>query len=175
MNSSKVLILLIGLPSLTFGQICTDIEDETKRLACYDERNHSSSAAAEEQQTQPAIAETPAPAPTAETAGPAAIAETPTPEPVQSATVAAEAPEEFGKKEPLDAAREFIEGSIVEIATSANIDYIRLDNGQVWREVEDSHLRFKEGRTVTITEGVMGSYDLQMEGNKKVVKVKRVR
>jgi hypothetical protein len=36
-------------------------------------------------------------------------------------------------------------------------------------------LRFKEGRRVTISEGILNSYDLKMEGYNKVVKVKRVR
>ena len=173
MNLPRVPVLLLGLPGLSFAQVCTEIEDDAERLACYDTRNTASSPAPEEQRTQPAIIETPVPA--AATTVPAATAETPAPAPAQPVTIAAEAPEEFGKIPPLDAPREFIEGSIVEIATSANIDYIRLDNGQVWREVEDSRLRFKEGRTVTITEGVLGSYDLQMEGYKNIVKVKRVR
>ena len=47
--------------------------------------------------------------------------------------------------------------------------------GQIWREVEDSNFRFREGRKVTISEGILGSFDLQMEGYNKIVKVRRVR
>ena len=36
-------------------------------------------------------------------------------------------------------------------------------------------MRFKEGRKVTITEGILSSYDLKMEGYNKKVKVKRHR
>jgi hypothetical protein len=39
----------------------------------------------------------------------------------------------------------------------------------------DSRMRFREGRKVTISEGIMNSYDLKMEGYNKAVKVKRVR
>ena len=66
MNPSRVLVLLIGLPSLTLAQVCTDIEDNTERLACYDANNEASStlpkvlAAPAEQNVPPALAETPA-------------------------------------------------------------------------------------------------------------------
>ena len=162
MISSRVLVLLLGLPGLTVAQVCTDIEDDAERLACYDASNEASSAVPEalpEEQVAPAPAQTPVPQPD-NNAG---------------TVIAADAPEEFGNKEPLDAPREYIEATIVEIATSGEIDYLRLDNGQVWREVEDGHLRYKEGREVTITEGIFSSYDLKMEGYNNIVKVKRVR
>lgn len=165
MNPSIVLIVLIGLPGLTLAQVCTDIEDDAERLACYDEKNEASStipkvlAAPEVQQVPLAPAE-------ASVRDPDNRAGTP---------IAADAPDDFGRTEPFDAAREYIEAIIVEIATSGNIDYLRLDNGQVWREVEESHLRFKEGRKVTITDGILGSYDLRMEGIKNIVKVRRTR
>ena len=165
MNPLRLLIVLIGLPGLTLAQDCTDIEDDAERLACYDANKEASStipevlAAPAEQQDPPAPAE-------------ASVAD---PDNRDATTIAAKAPDDFGSAEPFDAAREYIEASIVEIATGGNIDYLRLDNGQVWREVEESHLRFKEGRKVTITEGIMGSFDLRMEGNKNVVKVRRIR
>ena len=162
MNLPRALILLLGLPGLSLAQVCTEIEDDAERLACYDTRSKASSPAPAEQQVQPATAEAPAPEPAA-----TATAETPAQE--------SAAPEEFGRKEPLDAPREYIEATIVEIATSGEVDYLRLDNGQVWREVEDSRMRFKEGRKVTITEGVLSSYDLKMEGYNNIIKVRRVR
>ena len=165
MNPTRVLIVLVGLPGLTLAQVCTDIEDDAERLACYDANKEASSttpivpAAPAEQQVPPAPAE----------------ASTGDPDNRDATTIAAPAPDDFGSAEPFDAAREYIEASIVEIATGGNIDYLRLDNGQVWREVEESRMRFKEGRKVTITEGIMGSFDLRMEGINNVVKVRRVR
>lgn len=164
MNPTRVLIVLIGLPGLTLAQDCTDIENDAERLACYDANKEASS-------TIPKVLAAPVEqvplAPAEASAG--------DPDNRDGTTIAANAPDEFGSTEPFDAAKEYIEASIVEIATGGNIDYLRLDNGQVWREVEESHLRFKEGRKVTITEGIMGSYDLRMEGLKNVVKVRRVR
>lgn len=167
MRPSRVLVLLIGLPGLTLAQVCSDIEDDTKRLACYDAKDKPSSTVVSpgplttpaEQPVVPAPAEAPPPASHSR-------AET---------KVAAGAPEDFGKKEPLDAPKEYIEARIAKITTAGGFDYLRLDNGQLWRESDwDSRVRFKEGRKVTITEGVLGSYDLKMEGRNKIVKVKRV-
>lgn len=85
-------------------------------------------------------------------------------------------PEEFGKKKKLDTPKESIEATIVTVTTNAlKIDYLRLDNGHVWRENEDSRVRFKVGRRVKIEEGIMGSFNLTMEGTGKIVKVKRVK
>jgi hypothetical protein len=165
MNASKVLVALIGFPGLALAQVCTNIEDDNERLACYDAINEASSsipevpAAPAEQQATPALAETSVREPDSRTGN----------------MIAADAPGDFGKKEVFDAPREYIEASIVEITTSGNVDYLRLDNGQVWREVVDSHMRFKVGRKVTITEGILSSYDLKMEGYKKMIKVKRIR
>ena len=85
-------------------------------------------------------------------------------------------PEKFGKKKSLDAPKEYIEATIVEVITNAlKIDYLRLDNGHIWRENEDSRVRFKVGRKVKIEEGVFNSFNLTMEGTRKAVKVKRVK
>lgn len=160
MNPSRILVVLIGLPGLTLAQVCTDIEGDTERLACYDaKKNEAYSTIPEVEQDHPTPAE-------------ATVRE---PDNRAGTTIAADTPDEFGRKEPFDAPKEYIEASIVEIVTSGNLDYLRLDNGQVWREVEDSHMRFKEGRKVTITEGILNSFDLKMEGYNKMVKVTRIR
>ena len=166
MNPSRAFVLLIGLPGLTLAQVCSDIEDNAERLACYDVKDEPSL-------TVPGPLTTPAEQPVVP-----APAEPPLPKSHNRAEtkVAAGAPEDFGRKEPLDAPKEYIEARIVEITTAGGFDYLRLDNGQVWREAAwDSRMRFKEGHEVTITEGVLSSYDLKVEGRNKIVKVKRVR
>jgi len=169
MNLPKVAVLLLALPGLTLAQDCGEIEDNSERLACYDAGNAEASGApaGQREPSAPADPQVLPVAPPAE--GPAGTGVG------SAATIEAEKPEDFGAKEPIDAPREYIEATIVEIAESADIHYLRLDNGQVWREVEDSRLRFKLGREVTITEGVMGSFDLKMEGQNKIVKVRRIR
>jgi hypothetical protein len=70
----------------------------------------------------------------------------------------------------------FIEATIVRLQTNANrIDYIKLDNGQVWREVEDGRLRFKKGQKVRIELGLLSTYKLHIVGRKLSVKVKRTK
>ena len=70
----------------------------------------------------------------------------------------------------------FIEATIVRVQTNANrIDYIKLDNGQVWREVEDGRLRFKKGQKVRIELGLLSTYKLHIVGRKLSVKVKRTK
>jgi hypothetical protein len=163
MNSSKMAVLVLGLPALTFAQVCTDIEDDTARLACYDALNKES---------EPAAIDVEQPDPSEQAPGGSRSAESPG----ETATVVeADSPDEFGKREADDGPREYVEGTIVEIIKSGDIYYLKLDNGQVWREVTNSTMRFREGRAVTITEGILNSYDLQMEGYNKIVKVKRVR
>jgi hypothetical protein len=73
-------------------------------------------------------------------------------------------------------AEEIIEAVIVEVRTNVrDIDYLSLDNGQIWRETEDSLVRFRVGRKVTIKEGIFGSRNLTMEGIDRNAKVKRVK
>ncbi len=85
-------------------------------------------------------------------------------------------PEKFGKDAHLDAPEDYIEATIVEVTTNARkIDYLRLDNGHIWRENEDSRVRFKVGQKVKIEEGILGSFNLTMEGTRKTVKVKRIK
>lgn len=158
MRLSKLGLLLIGLPGLASAeQNCGEIQNDQERLACYDAMNRSAPSEPQRDAAAPAVA------PASEVA------------PESSAPVRARAPEQFGAKESEEQAKEYIEATIVELDESANRHYLWLDNGQVWREIEDTTLRFKVGRKVTITEGILNSYDLKIEGQNKIVKVKRVR
>jgi hypothetical protein len=164
MNSNTIAVLFHGLPGLTFADVCTDIEDDKARLACYDALNRDSA---------PAAAEVTQPEPS-----PQGVEQGDLPDHATegAAVVEAGSPDEFGVREPPDGPKEYIEATIVKIdSADGRVDYLQLDNGQVWREIGDSRLRFKEGRRVTISEGILNSYDLKMEGYNKVVKVKRVR
>jgi hypothetical protein len=83
--------------------------------------------------------------------------------------------EDFGKSKTVVVESEYIESKIVDVMSNAfKIDYLRLENGQIWREIENDKVRFKIGRTVRIEKGVLGSYNLRMEGVKRMVKVRRV-
>ena len=89
--------------------------------------------------------------------------------------VPTKSPGEFGGKKSSKDRVEYIEGTIVEAMQNANqIDYIRLDNGQVWRENEDNRVRFKTGQTVRIERGVFNTFNLRIDGVRKLIKVRRI-
>jgi len=53
-------------------------------------------------------------------------------------------------------------------------DYLVLSNGQIWRELQETDLRYEPGRRVVITKGLLGSFLLKIEGSRRKVKVRRV-
>lgn len=203
----SVALLLTGSVSLALADTCSDIQDDSSRLECFDAVRACTqidsdtdrlacfdAAFAVEQAIQAAgeAGQASAKKPVAEiatredeiaareaelaareaelAAREAAVAQ-------QHATAEAESEEEFGKRwkegdEPMD----FIEATIVQLESNPfKVDYIRLDNGQVWREISDSGLRFEVGDKIIITEGILGSFDLQVETSSRYVKVKRLK
>jgi len=77
------------------------------------------------------------------------------------------------KKKPRETPR--IDAHIVTVETDPyRIDYLTLDNGQVWREIQDSRVVFKAGQAVNIQAGIFGSHNLRVEGIHRLVKVRRV-
>ena len=90
-------------------------------------------------------------------------------------SVPTKSPGEFGRKKSSKDPVEYIEGAIVEVMRNAQkIDYIRLDNGQTWRENEDNRVRFKIGQTVRIEKGVFNTFNLRIDGVRKLIKVRRI-
>ncbi len=192
MQPSRLVFLLLCLPGPTLAGVCTLIEDDAKRLACFDAAGHCASIESDGARLEcfdRAYTITDSSAEqaaddlrrsgnrvTAEVSERSEPADRGGAARSSGVTVAASAPEDFGSRESADAPRQYIEATIVEIRTTElKIDYLRLDNGQVWREIGDSRIRFREGRGVTIVEGVLGSFDLRMEGNNRIAKVRRVR
>lgn len=84
----------------------------------------------------------------------------------------------FGKKEPIPAKedRESIEAKIVQVQrNNYGIDHFKLDNGHVWRETSDTGVRFKVGQKVRIQEAILNTFNLKIEGQNKIVKVRRIK
>ena len=54
------------------------------------------------------------------------------------------------------------------------LHYLTLDNGQVWRELSKSRLRFQPGDRVELSRGVLGSVNLRVDGRSGYIKVRRV-
>lgn len=214
-------LLLPGLAVAANAEVCTDIGDDERRLACFDAGRECAaiddaaarlecydalylSAAAGEQAPAPKSMDSPAPAPgsapaassgaPASPAAPAAPATpaapasaaaddappapepTPDPQTEAAADPRSDAEADFGLKTP-DPEKEIrsIRAEVVGVQTTGlGIDYLQLDNGQVWRELEDSRIRFREGDVVVITKGVLGSFNLSPEDSGRQVKVRRM-
>ncbi len=68
-----------------------------------------------------------------------------------------------------------VETTIAKVVDGANgITYLHLQNGQLWREVSDSRIRFRSGNKVAIEEGLLGSYRLELIDAGRKVKVRRI-
>jgi hypothetical protein len=174
MKSSKYFVLLATVPGLAAAQDCADIEDDKERLACFDALHKPVRVPAEEVTPELEAAPLPVPAPKPEPE-PEVVRAAPAERPTETGG-SSTPPEEFGLREKDDGPKHSLTARIEKIQTAGNVDYLYLDNGQVWRETGgDSGVRFKKGKSVTITEGALGSYDLMMEGRKRKAKVKRVR
>ena len=138
---------------------CRAVSDDAARLACYD-----------------ALA-TPAKPP----APPAAPA--PVTEPV-AAEAALPVPEDLGaealpgkpeKKEP-EKEKETFSATVTRCTENVDGRYVfYFENGQVWKQAKDNRLYFRECRfDVTITKDFFG-YKMQQVGEKKRIRIKRVR
>jgi hypothetical protein len=86
--------------------------------------------------------------------------------------VAGEAP----RPEPLD----HITANVVSVTYSITGRFIvTLENGQVWRQIDgdtaEAHFGNNKHNAVTISRGMLGSYNLVIEGRKAMYKVKRMK
>ncbi|MCZ6504073.1 MAG: hypothetical protein O6945_16365 [Gammaproteobacteria bacterium] len=166
--------------------VCTGIYSAIARLECFEKayfKSHSSEAVTQEASAtrkESAIHKTKEPVEaTVETkASPASRVELEVKREKSvedKVLVPTKTPGEFGRKKSSKDPVEYIEGTIVEALQNANqIDYMRLDNGQVWRENEDNRVRFKVGQTVRIEKGVLNTFNLRIDGVRKLIKVRRI-
>ncbi|MBX5462176.1 MAG: hypothetical protein IRZ28_13940 [Steroidobacteraceae bacterium] len=147
---------------------CANVQDNFARLACYDRLNPPRGAMAAQAAEAPKAASAPAPAPAktpavAAAAAPAAVA--------APAVSAARAEAEFGLSERARRDRNEPAGvdHIVAKVTSVSERprgelLLKLDNGQTWTQTERRlGTLIKEGETVTISRGALGSFMLTSE------------
>jgi biotin carboxyl carrier protein len=151
---------------------CADEADDTSRLRCFDaavaglRKTPSAPAAA-------AIAAAPAPQATS-------AAATVPPASAPAAAAAAASPEDkFGARGDLrpetHATVDEITGTVTEVGTKPHGELIiTLDNGQVWAELSPSKVKVKQGDTVKIESGALGSFRL-VAANNRSSKVSRIR
>lgn len=151
---------------------CAAIGDDHARLSCYD-----GLAAGFKHATAPASQ----PAPQAAVPPPVAA---PLPAPAMAAKTADFGADTIRKDEPAQAAPDEVDevkGTVTQVVFSSRDRFtVTLDNGQVWRQLDaDTTARapfHKSGDAVTISRGVLGSYNLTLdEHGVRLFKVRRVR
>jgi hypothetical protein len=85
------------------------------------------------------------------------------------------ASDDFGLEQREERAEERLEATIAEVQRDrSGHHYLRLDNGQIWRENTPGRLRYQVGDRVTIERGALGSFDLRLEGARRSAKVRRL-
>jgi len=130
------------------------------------------------------------PAPTPERSAPADPPPAPAPMPApnaspQPATVAAEPPgtaaDEFGREHlerTGDPDQETLEATVIDVTKTGYGELVfHLDNGQVWRQQEKRYYPYPRNREfdATISRGILGEYQLQVEGTGRKVTIRRIR
>jgi len=175
---------------------CAGIDDENKRLACYDNGRSCFEILSDEARLQcydkaySHSAQSPSPvaqkimqeeqiSSSAQPAESSEVLSSRDGEKIsskkESAVVDSAGDSEFGIKTKESKTQKFIESTITEVKRDANrIDYLWLENGQVWRETEDFRVRYKVGNSVRIEKAVFGSYNLKTAGIVKLIKVRRI-
>ena len=155
-----LLFILIGFGSAIYSENstiedCIKIEENEKRLACFDLVTKSANKISQEPEA-------------------AKISKS------QRKTIAQRVKDQvkdFGltkkeKKEVLE-----ITSKITRLKLQNNYNLlVVLDNGQTWRSIEKiRRVRLKEGQTVTISEGFVSGYSLKVVDKKIAIRVKRIK
>ena len=141
---------------------CTRIENETQRLKCYDDLFKRTAVDDVGNTDTEAIAQEPPDAP-------------PGPEGTSAAV------SEFGAEQIEAPPIDYLEARLVgDFKGWTGKTVFTLDNGQVWRQTNNYIQDYTPrdpvpAAKVTISRGLMGSYNLQVEGVKRIVQVKRVK
>ena len=135
--------------------MCSTLDSDAKRLACYENRDTTESESKTQTQVQPAAKE-------------------------QSRTL----PKTLASSTPpvsTNLARDRHTANTIETHISntrmnrSEILHIYLDNGQVWKEITRSRFRYKKGQKVSISFTASGAARLHAEGMKKYAKVSQVK
>lgn len=131
---------------------CAAVNDASARLACYDKL-------AGRQESSPAVVDRPS------TASPAPVAP---PDDLGA--------ESLGRKEEKKDDEAPVQAKVIRCVKDARKDYhFYLEGGQVWKQLSDKKLYYKECEfNVTISRDYFG-YKMQIEGEKSRLRVKRVR
>jgi hypothetical protein len=153
--------------------VCRALTDDDARLICYDSAMDRS---------RQSVDSRPRPAP-AQAAPPASV-------PAATAGAASVAAANLSQEDLFGKTGEEVERTVQQATGSEAIDIlsatvtelqrygydkvlIRLDNGQVWKQVNGSSLRLRVGDAVEIERASLGSFMLKKQGSKRTMRVSR--
>jgi hypothetical protein len=165
---------------------CQAMQDDTSRLACYDDLNSPKPSAVEPATVDPAPAAPPPAEPVATTPPPVkttpveSASRTPTDSgPRSAAPVPEPLNEEIGQQTLRGdgkKAKVLVRGRVVRCQQDLRKKYLfYFDNGQIWKQKDNKRIRWKECEfDVTISEDVFG-YKMVPDGETKQVRIARVK
>ena len=155
---------------------CMSLESASARLGCFDKAYSSSdSVSSPDEEVREVPVEVVDRAAASQTKAKLNMQVKAKKEVSEHVSVSTQAPDDFGKRKSPKAPIGYIEATIVDVMrNSRRIDYIHLDNGQIWRESEDNRVRFKIGQDVRIEKGALNSFNLRIKGVRKLIKVRRM-
>jgi hypothetical protein len=149
---------------------CAVLKDSLERLVCYDQLTKSARTAPEEALTVQRAPVTAAPV--------MPVAQPKSPTIVQApAEQAKSAEEEFGLEHKQTEEQKNTDNQEMVIKAAKQNQYdqwtITFTNGQKWKQVDNTNMKFKEGDKVIISRGFWNSFNLKKAGSNRSMKVKR--
>lgn len=151
-------------------QACSMIENNAKRLTCYDKiMGVEANKPAKQLEQKPAT-------PIAATTSQAATASAQPAKPTPAAQPAETAQSEFGLEHKV---KENVGDELVGVVASVkqsrhNGLTITLENGQVWRQIGSDSFKIKSGDTIVISRAMFNSFLMKKQGQNRSIRVKRV-
>ena len=147
---------------------CAAKADKLDRLVCYDDL----AAKVATQSATPAPVAAPVVTSTAAPVAAAAIA----PAAVATSAASADAVDEFGiQRKPAETQIEKIYLQVKDVdADPYGAIVITFDNGQVWKQTDSRKYKLKQGESVYIEKGALGSFLLGVDDRNGTIRVKRL-
>jgi hypothetical protein len=170
-------LLFLAQPALTADEAltkCRQIEEITERVVCYDKivDSHFSMDSSDRVETNPPPETT-------------LLPETSSPPEINKSNAVPDAQSLFGKHDA-EAKRivetsvaikqiDQIEAKVTDVRKSAYKKLtVTLDNGQIWRQLDNQRMPLKSGETVIIRAASLGSFLMEKQSGSSSIRVKRV-
>ncbi len=184
-NSTLISMILVSsyVSAQSVSQLdleaCLEFDNEAQRLACFEELTARGRSAEDTAitNTPSAVTDTdtvPAPCPSGRSEP--AVATTPAARNQVPRVSTDPGIEQIGKRAE-DVEPDTVVATVVDVTTGGfNHLYFHMDNGSVWRQVEARYFPYPRSGSfdVEISRGVLGEYQLRVEGRGRMVRIRRV-